>query len=149
MAREAPLYETSLDRAGLALGLGGLLTGLAVLGFVLAAGQRAPAMLCLGFALGAGFGTIGITAVAGPLWLSLHLLGLRGPGWAATLALFAAVTVFVAGQTYGFGLGAMPALDDRTLLFRWLSALATSFMLATIAVGIALAMWRVAYRRVL
>ena len=36
----------------------------------------------------------------------------------------------------------------RTALFRWLSAILTSALIALAAAGIALAMWRVAYRPV-
>lgn len=146
----APLqrYEMTLDRAGFAFATGGGLGGILVLLLVLAGGQSDPASLFAAWALGALFVTLGIATVAAPLWFVLHLLGCRQPWHAAVLGAALAMIVFVAGQTYGFGLLDMPPSDTRTLLYRWLSATATSALIALIAAGIALAMWRVAYRPV-
>jgi hypothetical protein len=146
--RRGRFYETSLDRAGLAIGVGGALVGVVTVALVLMAGQRDPVALAGAWLLGSIFGVIGVTAVAGPLWLALHLAGHRGPVHAAILGLLLALVVFVAGQTYGFGLFDMPPTDSRTLLVRWLSALATSALIALVAAGIGVAMWRIAYRRV-
>ncbi|MBX3595744.1 MAG: hypothetical protein KF783_14815 [Sphingomonas sp.] len=140
-------YETSLDRAGLALGAGGLLAGLAVLLLVVAAGQRDALSLVASWILGTVFAMLGITAVATPLWLVLHLSGLRRMWHAAALGALLAMIVFVAGQTYGFGLFDAPPSDHRTWLYRWFSALATSGLLAIVGAAIGAAMWRVAYRR--
>ena len=144
----APLrrYETTLDRAGFALATGGGLGGLLVALLVLAGGEGGLVSLLTAWALGALFVTLGIAAVAAPLWLWLHVIGRRKPWHAAALGAVLALIVFVAGQTHGFGLIDAPPSDDRTLLFRWLSAIATSALVALAAAGIALAMWRVAYR---
>lgn len=139
-------YETTLDRAGFALATGGALGGLLVVALVLAGGQADMASLLTAWALGALFVTLGIAAVAAPLWLGFHIMGWRRPWQAAALGAVLALIVFVAGQTHGFGLLDTPPGDARTTLFRWLSALATSALVALAAAGIALAMWRVAYR---
>ncbi|MCW4463750.1 hypothetical protein OK349_18755 [Sphingomonas sp. BT-65] len=139
-------YETTLDRAGFAFATGGGLGGVLVLLLVLAGGQSDPASLLAAWALGALFVTLGIATVAAPLWFVLHLLGRRQAWHAAALGAGLAMIVFVAGQTYGFGLLDAPPSDARTALFRWLSAAATSALIALVAAGIAVAMWRVAYR---
>lgn len=146
----APLrrYETTLDRAGFALATGGALGGALVVALVLAGGQYDATSLLTAWALGALFVTLGIAAVAAPLWLGLHVMGLRKPWHAAALGAVLALIVFVAGQTHGFGLLDVPPSDARTALFRWISAIATSALVAIAAAGIALAMWRVAYRPV-
>ena len=144
-----PHYDTTLDRAGIALALGGALGGLVVLLLVYAAGQRDPASLGAAWLLGTIFSALGIAGAGGPLWLVLHLAGYRRPAHAATLGAFIALVLFVGAQTYGFGFLGAPASDVRTTLFRWVSALGTSALLAIVAAGIALAMWRVAYRRVM
>ncbi len=144
--RVSRTYETTLDRAGLALATGGILGGLTVLALVVAAGQRDPLSLAAAWILGTVFTTLGITAVAGPLWLILHLAGYRRAWHAAALGALVTMIIFVAGQTYGFGLFNAPVTDGRTLLFRWLSALATSALVAIVSALIATAMWRVAYR---
>ncbi len=144
-----PHYDTTLDRAGLALALGGALGGIVVLFLVLAAGQREPASLVAAWMLGMIFSALGIAAVASPLWLVLHLAGYRRAWHAVALGVFISLVLFVGAQTYGFGLLAAPASDLRTTLFRWISALGTSALLAIVAAGIALSMWRVAYRRVM
>ena len=144
-----PHYDTTLDRAGIALALGGALGGRVVLLLVYAAGQRDPGALGAAWLLGTIFSALGIAGAGGPLWLVLHLAGYRRPAHAATLGALIALVLFVGAQTYGFGFLAAPASDVRTTLFRWISALGTSALLAIVAAGIALAMWRVAYRRVM
>lgn len=139
-------YETTLDRVGFALATGGALGGVLVVLLVLAGGQVDAASLLTAWALGALFVTLGIAAVAAPLWLGLHVMGRREPWHAAALGAVLALIVFVAGQTYGFGLIDAPPSDSRATLFRWMSAIATSALIALAAAGIALAMWRVAYR---
>ena len=145
---EAPSrrYETTLDRAGFALATGGALGGVLVLLLVLAGGEADIASLLTAWALGALFVTLGIAAVAAPLWLWLHVIGRREPWHAAALGAVLALVVFIAGQTHGFGLLDAPPSDGRAVLFRWLSAIATSALVALAAAGIALTMWRVAYR---
>lgn len=144
----APLrrYETTLDRAGFALATGGALGGVLVLLLVFAGGQANATALLAAWALGALFVTLGIAAVAAPLWLGFHVMGWRKPWHAAALGAGLAMIVFVAAQTHGFGLFDAAPSDGRAALFRWLSATATSALIALAAAGIALAMWRVAYR---
>ena len=141
-------YETTLDRAGLAIAAGGALVGVLTTILVLVGGQRDPISLALAFVLGTVFAVIGITAVAGPAWLAMHLAGYRGPAQAALLAAICSLVVFAAGQTYGFGLFDMPVTDTRTLIFRYVSAFATATVLALVAALIGVVMWRLAYRRV-
>jgi hypothetical protein len=139
-------YHTTLDRAGLALGAGGLLSGIVALGLVLAGGERAPVALLAAWLVGSLVAIFAIAAVGGPCWLALHLAGYRRAWHAALLGALLAMIVFVAGQTYGFGLFDAPVSDGGTLMFRWLSAVATSVLIALVAAGIAVAMWRIAYR---
>ncbi|MCA1197050.1 hypothetical protein K9B35_03645 [Sphingomonas sp. R647] len=149
MRAPAPHYDTTLDRAGFALALGGALGGLVVLLLVFAAGQRDVTSLAAAWMLGTIFSALGIAGAGGPLWLVLHLAGYRRAWHAATLGALISLVLFVGAQTYGFGFLAAPASDLRTALFRWISALGTSALLAMVAAAIALAMWRVAYRRVM
>ncbi|MBS0478128.1 MAG: hypothetical protein JSR79_02375, partial [Proteobacteria bacterium] len=91
---------------------------------------------------------LSITALAAIPWALLHGSGRRGPIAASALGAAIGFVLFLGGQTYGYGLFAMPAMDARTLLYRWASGLLTSLIMAAMAAGIAVAMWRVAYRRV-
>jgi len=140
-------YDATLDRVGLALGVGSALGGCVVLALTLLGGQRDPVPLTMAWLLGTVFIGIGITAVAGPLWLVMHIAGLRRVRHAAWVGAFAALAVFVGAQTWGFGLFEMPVMDNRTLLYRWASALLTSGVLALLAAAIGAIMWRIAYRR--
>lgn len=140
-------YEATLDRVGLALGVGSALGGTLVLGLFLLGGQRDPIALTTAWLLGTVFVGIGITAVAGPLWLVMHVAGLRRARHAAMIGALAALAIFVGAQTWGFGLLEMPVMDNRTWLFRWASALLTSGVLAVLAAAIGAIMWRIAYRR--
>lgn len=146
--RLTPVYETSIARAGWALGVGSLLGGLVVLALVLFGGQRDPVSLLLAWVIGTVLMGVAVTAIAVPLWLAMHLIGWHGARHAALIGFLASMTVFLAAQTYGFGLVAMPTMDSRTLLFRWLSAGAISLLLALVGAGIGMVMWRIAYRRV-
>ncbi len=141
-------YETTIDRAGIALAIGSALGGGVVLALLLLGGQREPFALATAWAIGSLFIGIGMTAVAGPLWLVMHVAGLRRARHAALVGAVAALAVFVGAQTYGFGLLEMPVIDSHTWMFRWASAIATSAVLALIAALIGGIMWRVAYRRV-
>jgi hypothetical protein len=140
-------YDTTIDRAGLALGAGSALAGLVVLGLLLLGGQRDPLALLGGWLIGGVFSGVAITAVGGPVWLLCHVAGLRRAWHAAAVGALIALLLFTGAQTYGFGALGMPVIDDRTWLFRWLSALATSAILALFAAAIGAAMWRIAYRR--
>jgi hypothetical protein len=140
-------YEISIDRAGLALGVGSVLAGGIVLGLLLLGGQRDPLALASGWMIGSVFAGIALTAVGGPLWLVMHVAGLRRPRHAALVGAVTAMAIFVGAQTYGFGMFEMPPMDNSAWLYRWLSALASSAVLAVIAAIIGVVMWRVAYRR--
>ena len=145
--RALHVYEATLDRVGLALAAGSALGGALVVGLRLVAGERNPMFLTGSWLLGAVFVAIGITAVVGPLWLVMHVAGLRRARHAALIGALAALAIFVAAQTWGFGMLDMPIMDNRTWLYVWLSALATSAVLAVAAALIGLIMWRIAYRR--
>src|SRR5690606_25919340 len=128
----APHYDTTLDRAGLALALGGALGGIVIFLLVVAAGQRDAASLVAAWVLGTIFSALGIAGAGGPLWLVLHLAGYRRAWHAAALGAGISLILFVGAQTYGFGFLAAPDSDLRTALFRWISALGTSALLAIV-----------------
>lgn len=140
-------YDATLDRAGLALGAGGAVGGLfAAVLVAIDSGFDAFPML-VGFLIGAVVTAIAAVAVGGPIWLVCHAIERRGPGAALGVGALAGFALFLGGQTYGFGLFGMPAGDAPTLLYRWISAIATSIVLALVAALIGWTMWRVAYRR--
>ncbi len=150
VSNQAPMprrYEATIERAGWSLAAGSALGGLIVLGLVLRGGQYDPLALAAAWALGSVLMGLGITAVAGPLWLVMHVAGWRRPRHAAIVGAIASLAIFVGAQTYGFGLLDMPPTDNRALLYRWLSATATSGVIAVAAALIGLVMWRIAYRR--
>lgn len=140
-------YDATLDRVGLALGVGSGLGGLVALGLLLVGGTRDPLALTVMWVMGSLFVGIGITAVAGPLWLVMHVAGLRRARHAALVGALTALAIFVGAQTWGFGLFDMPVMDNRTLLYRWASALLVTIVPAILAALIAALMWRIAYRR--
>lgn len=141
-------YQASLDRAGQAVGAGGVVGGLVAVLLVTIGSGLDPLPMLLGFAIGAVVTAVAAMAVGGPAWLVCHMLGWRGPWSAAIVGALAGLALFLGGQTYGFGAFAMPVSDAQTLLYRWVSALATSLVLAMVAAGIGWTMWRVAYRRI-
>lgn len=145
--RAAFRYDTTLDRVGLALGAGSALGGLLALALLLAGGEHDPLRLTTMWVLGALFVGVGMTAVAGPLWLVMHVAGLRRMWHAALVGAITALAIFIGAQTYGFGLFAGPVTDSHTLMFRWISAVGVSLILAILAAGIGAVMWRIAYRR--
>ena len=140
-------YETSLDRAGLSLAAGGAMGGALTVALVAAGGPPSWLYLPVGFIIGAVITAMAVVAIGGPLWIVAHASGKRGPRTAVLIGALAGFALFLCGQTYGFGLFAMPPIDGRTLMFRWISAAATSLILALVCAGISLIMWRVAYRR--
>jgi hypothetical protein len=141
-------YEATLDRVGLALGVGAALGGCLVLGLFILGGRHDPIQLTMAWLLGTVFVGIGITAVAGPLWLVMHVAGLRKARYAAAIGALSALGILVGAQTWGFGLFDMPVIDNRTLMYRWASALLVTVVPAVLAALIAALMWRIAYRRV-
>ncbi|MBX9814660.1 MAG: hypothetical protein A4S12_02085 [Proteobacteria bacterium SG_bin5] len=137
--------ETTLARAGAALGVGGAVSGL-IWGLFAALGGAGPAAI-LGIVLIGGLvSAAGLTALAAPLWLVLHLAGRRGLATAMALGALLGFVLLLGGQTHGFGLGAAPPADAATWGMRWLSAAATSLGFALIGSGVAALMWWVAYR---
>ena len=85
--------------------------------------------------IGGIFAALAITVIAGPVWLLLHLSGRRGP---AAAALSGAGIGFLLMLAAGLGKGG----DEP-----WAQALGAALLAAALAGGIALVMWRVAYRR--
>ncbi len=141
-------YETTLDRAGIARSASAARwAGESCSGCCCSAASAIRFALATAWIIGSIFIGIGMTAVAGPLWLVMHVAGLRRARHAALVGALAALAIFVGAQTYGFGLLEMPVIDSRTLLFRWASAVATSAVLAAVAALIGAIMWRIAYRR--
>lgn len=145
--RRRHAYEASLDRAGFALAAGGAVGGTFAAIVVAIGTGLAPVELLVGFLVGMVVTMMAAVAIGGPVWVVCHALGLRGPWVAAGVGALAGFALFLGGQTYGFGLFDMPATDTATLLFRWLSGLATSLILALVSASIGWTMWRVAYRR--
>lgn len=139
-------YETSIDRVGLAIGTGGVMGGAIAVALMAFAGSPLGA-LAAALLVGTIMTALGITALAAIPWAMLHAAGRRGPVSAALMGGVIGFLLFLGGQTWGYGF-AMPAMDTATLLFRWASGIATSFVMAAMTAGIAVVMWRVAYRRV-
>ncbi len=140
-------YHTTIDRAGLALGAGMLVGGVFTMLLVAVASRPAPLNLLAGLIVGALITAMAVVAIGGPPWIVAHASGRCGPGMAAMIGAFAGFALFLGGQTYGFGLFTMPPTDAATLTYRWISAAATSVILAAVSAAIGLVMWRVAYRR--
>jgi hypothetical protein len=141
-------YDASIDRAGFALAAGAAVGGLFAAILVSIGTGPQPFAMLVGFVVGMVITAMLAVAVGGPIWLVCHVFGRRGPGMAALVGAIAGFALFLGGQTYGFGVFEMPVTDAQTLLFRWLSAIATSLVLALVAALIGWTMWRVAYRRV-
>lgn len=137
--------ETTLPRAGAALAVGGAASGL-IWGVFAALGGAGLVGIFGTVLLGTLFSAAGITALAAPIWLILHLSGRRGVATAAIAGALLGFVLFLTAQTYGLGLGAAPPADAATWTMRWLSAAATSLGFALIGAGVAALMWRVAYR---
>ena len=140
-------YETSLDRVGLAIGAGGLMGGAIAVLLMLFGGTFAIGTLAITLVIGSVLTALAITALAAFPWILLHAAGRRGPVSAALLGAAIGFVVFLGGQTWIYGLIEMPAMDARTLLFRWASGVATALVMGMMSAGIAVVMWRVAYRR--
>ena len=141
-------YETTLDRVGLAIAVGGLMGGAIAMLMMAFGGALGVGTLAMALVMGALLTALAITALAAFPWMLLHAAGRRGPVSAALLGAAIGFVVFLGGQTWIFGLMEIPAMDARTLLFRWASGIATSLVMAAMSAGIAVVMWRVAYRRV-
>lgn len=141
-------YETSIDRVGLAIGAGGLMGGTIGVLLMVFAGTYNVGALIVALLIGSLMTALSVTALAAIPWALLHAAGRRGPIAAAVLGAVIGFVLFLGGQTYGYGLFTMPAMDARALLYRWASGFLTSLVMAAMAAGIAVVMWRVAYRRI-
>ncbi len=148
MTSDGLRHETTLDRVGLAIAVGGLIGGGICAGLIAMGATPGPIGLVAAFVLGSLVCALAITAVAAPVWIFMHVSGRRRAGHAALVGGATGFIVFVFGQTYGFGLFDAPVSDIQTLLFRWASAAATSVILAAIAAVIGIVMWLIAYRSV-
>ncbi|MGN6375350.1 MAG: hypothetical protein ACTHMG_07320 [Sphingomonas sp.] len=135
-------FETSIDRAGLALGCGGMTCGVLATIFVAMNGSASGPALVTAAALGTMLGALAIGAVGGPVWLTMHAFGRRGPGSAAAAGAVLGGALFLLGQS-----GGAAAVADGAL-YGWLRALGSSLVMAAFAALISLLMWRIAYRRV-
>jgi hypothetical protein len=147
--REAPggSYQTSIDRAGLALATGGALGGIVTMVLVALGGHDAMLALLDALLIGAVFSTLGIAAVAAPIWLAMHAAGWRGPIHAASGGAALSFVLFFGAATRWFGFNGDIGDDGAAPLLHWLRAAGSSMILAAAAALIALVMWRVAYRR--
>jgi hypothetical protein len=134
-------YRLSVDRLGLAIALGGLSCGMLAALLVALGGQDGVRALIGALLIGTVFSALAIAAVGGPIWLAMHAVGWRGPGHAAAAGAVIGFVLFLFGQSDVL----VRALDAR--LTGWLRSLGSSLVLAAIAAAVALAMWRVAYRR--
>ena len=133
MNRGGGEYRTSIDRVGLALGSGAMLAGLVAAVLVALGGDRSARALLLALALGALFAALAIAAIAGPVWLTLHLAGRRGPAAASGAGAAIGFLLMLGAQLGG---GAEP----------WAQMIGAALLAAALAGVIALAMWRIAYR---
>jgi hypothetical protein len=134
MANRGGDYRTSVDRVGLALACGAGLAGLAACLLVAIGGEGSARAALVALLVGGIFAALAITAIAGPIWLVLHLSGRRGPAAAA-----------ISGAATGFLL-MLAAQLGRSGDEPWPRILGAALLAAALAGGIALAMWRVAYR---
>jgi len=149
-ARPAPSsrYETSIDRVGLAIGAGGLMGGAITAVLMVFSGPVGVGALAAGLLIGSLMTALAITALAAIPWALLHAAGRRGPFAAAILGAVIGFVLFLGGQTYGYGIFAAPEMDARTSLYRLASGILTSMVMAMMSAGVAVVMWRVAYRKV-
>ncbi|MBA3837339.1 MAG: hypothetical protein C0499_06745 [Zymomonas sp.] len=145
MSDQANWPEADLSRSGWALAAGGVLGGAVAAMLALGGGTDVMAGV-MAFALGT-LATVGaVTIGALPLWLVLHYRGARRLRHAAMLGAIITFVLALAAQTHGFGLADAPPVDAATRTYRWVSATATSLMLAAVAAAIAVVMWVIAYR---
>lgn len=145
MERDSELPQVTGAGAGWALTAGGAMGG--AVAMLLAVGGGGDALAgAMAFALGTLVTTVAITIFALPPWLVLHWRGARRMRHAAMLGAMTVFVVALSAQTHGLGLVDAPPVDAATNLYRWVSATATSLMLAAVAAAIAVVMWAIAYR---
>lgn len=137
-------YQTTLDRAGLALAAGGALYGaLSMLLVLRSGGGGIDALLVL--AVASVLAMVAITATFGPLWLVLHASGRRGPAHAAALGAVVALALWAAAA---HDVLASYAYAERgSAAVGWVRAIGVALIFAAIGAAAALVMWRIAYRR--
>ncbi|MBA4047624.1 MAG: hypothetical protein C0476_03685 [Sphingomonas sp.] len=145
MSDQANWPEADLPRSGWALAAGGAMGGAVAVLLALGGGADAIAGV-MAFALGTLATMAAITIGALPLWIILHYRGARRLRHAAILGAVIAFVLALSAQTHGFGLVAAPPVDAATQVYRWVSAAATSLMLAAVGAAIAVVMWAIAYR---
>lgn len=141
-----PRYETSIDRLGRALAIGSGLGGLLILMLLVSAGQRGPLGLLAGLAIGTLFVAIALAAVGGPIWLVLHALGFRRGLHAGLVTGLLGLGLYAGAQGYGTALYTIAPIDTRSWLLGLAFKVAQGAIVALLAGGIGVAMWRVAYR---
>ncbi len=129
-------YVTTIDRLGLAVLMGGAVTGTLALAF---AENRSAAGMVVAWIVGMTIAAVAIVAVAGPVWAILHRSKRRGPVAAAACTGLATFVLFVLVQLLGGSGGG----------YRLASAIATSLPIAAAAAVVGAIMHRVAYRRLL
>ena len=132
-------YQVTLDRAGHAIAAGGLAVSTVATGVLFASGVRDTGSLLSAAFVSAFLGIVAIVAVGGPIWLALHALGRRGPAAAAGAGFGAALLLAL------FAVALMPA-NGGGMLERAVAAIATVLGVGGIGAGVALLMWRIAYR---
>ncbi len=145
--RQSPRHAASLDGVGHALAAGAALSGGLAVVLIALGGQGDPGRLLIGWSIASFFAALAIVAIGGPVWLACHVLGRCGPVAAALAGFGTTLLLALSAQTYGLGIFASADVDTDALAYRWVSAMATSVVLALAGGGIALLMWRIAYRR--
>lgn len=143
---EGSRYQTTLDRAGLALAAGGGLYGALAMLLGARSGTASVPMLIAVLAAGTVLAMLAITATLGPLWLALHASGRRGPVHAALLGAVVALTLWTAAAHHM--LASYAFADRASAAIGWVRAIGVALMFMAAGAAITLVMWRIAYRRV-
>lgn len=133
-------YVVTVDRAGHAVAAGGLAIAVVTTGLMFVSGLRAMGGLANTAFAAAFLGIVAIVAVGGPVWLALHASGRRGPGNAAGAGFSTAALLGV------FGTALMPP-GDAGAIVRLLATIGNVLGIAALGAGVALMMWRIAYRK--
>lgn len=135
-------YEISIDRAGLALAVGGAAYGAIAAVLLALGGRNGLEALASAFVLGTIFSSLALTAVGGPVWLFLHAANRRGPVAAAAAGALIGFLLSMIGQV-----NSLPGAGTLSL-YPLLCAIGSSLVVAAVTAAIALGMWRIAYRAV-
>lgn len=161
-------YVTTGPRMALGLA-GGALTGATLFClYVLLSASPAPfgsgggswAIALVAFIYAAVIWSAGLVAVGLPVWILLHVLKRRHWLWAVSVGAvltFGGVYWFatetntfwgMAGFTVGDFVDPSTLTESEVASRKWQTALRASFVLGAIGAVVALAIWRIAYRRV-